>query len=50
MTRDAPSRSSLPVSEFAWRKVRHEITPRLQDTMRQLPDYLSHLNLPRLPP
>ncbi|MBZ0170288.1 MAG: hypothetical protein K8F29_12710 [Kofleriaceae bacterium] len=45
-----PSRSSLSVSELAWRKVRHEITPTLQDAMRQLPNYLSHLNLSRLPP
>ena len=50
MIHDVPSRSSLPVSELAWRKVRHWITPRLQDTMRQLPNYLLHLNLPRLPP
>lgn len=50
MIRDMPSRSSLLPSELAWRKVRHEITPRLQDTMRQLPHYLSYLNLSRLPP
>ena len=50
MMRGRPSRSSLPVSELAWRTVRHGITPRLQDTMRQLPHYLSYLNLPRLPP
>jgi len=50
MIRDIPSCSSPPVSELAWRKVRHGITPRLQDTMRQLPSFLSYLNLPRLPP
>ncbi|MBZ0159122.1 hypothetical protein [Candidatus Methylomirabilis sp.] len=50
MIRDMSSRSSLPASELAWRKVRQEITPRLQDTMRQLPHFLAHLNLFRLPP
>ncbi len=50
MIRDMPSPSSLPISELAWRKIRHEITPRLQDTMRQLPSFLSYLTLPRLPP
>src|SRR5574337_1929976 len=50
MTRDEPTRSSLPISELAWRKVRHEITPRLQDTMRQLPHFLAYLKLSRLPP
>lgn len=50
MIRDRPSRFLLPVSELAWRTVRHGVTPRLQDTMQQLPNYLSHLNLSRLPP
>lgn len=50
MTRNELNRSSLPISELAWCKVRHEITPRLQDTMRQLPHFLAHLNLSRLPP
>ncbi len=50
MTRNVPGRSSLPVSELAWRQVRHGITPRLQDTMRQLPHFLAYLNLSRLPP
>lgn len=50
MIRNIPSRFSLPLSELAWRKVRHGITPRLQDTMRQLPHFLAHLNLSRLPP
>jgi hypothetical protein len=50
MSCDMSGRFSLPIAELAWRKVRHGITPRLQDTMRQLPNYLSYLNLPRLPP
>lgn len=50
MIRDMSGRSSLPVSELAWRKVRHGITLRLQDTMRQILNYLSYLNLSRLPP
>lgn len=50
MISEMTSPSSLPISELAWRKVRHWITPTLQDTMRLLPDYLSHLKLSRLPP
>lgn len=49
MSCDMPSRSSFPLSELAWRKVRHEITPTLRDAMRQMPNYLAHLNLPRCP-
>lgn len=42
--------STLSLAEPAWRRVRHQIAPTLRDAMRQLPEYLSHLNLSCLPP
>jgi len=50
MIHDLPSRSPFPLAESVWRKVRHAITPTLQEAMRQHSNYLSHLNLPCLPP